>query len=210
MVTLSPHPRIQIDGVSPRVEILGVFGSGKTTLALKLGEGFGRTVLEEHLLNPLWGKKNLVERLGHLPYDLHFLLQHAQLATLSSMGSDSSHVFCDWSFLTDRLWASMRLDSDFEAYDAAWLAIRKRIERPVGYVYVQQTVETIVERIGIRGRAPEVAFVEYVGVAVARLQQLVESLHGENVLQVDDGCEVDEMFKIISSWKNDLIGMSHD
>ena len=67
MVTLStPTP------VSPtlkRIEILGVFGAGKSTLATRIAESSKHHLAEDHEANPYWGLQRTLQVTGYLPYD---------------------------------------------------------------------------------------------------------------------------------------------
>src|SRR5947209_101410 len=97
----------------PRVEILGVFGSGKTTLAARLCAAVGTPLPEDHRLNPFWGQEDPIEIAGGLGYELFFLLQHGRLAAEPWNSEPLALGLCDWSFA-----ASMRLKRELEVYDA--------------------------------------------------------------------------------------------
>jgi len=187
----------------PRIEILGVFGSGKTTLSVHLSNKVGALLPERHELNPLWGKQSSIENLGYLPYDLYFLLQHADLASSKIAVSPQAVSICDWSFRTDRLWASMRLGDDIQVYDAVYGSILKHISPPLGYLYLPQPVNKIIERIGSRGRASEASFVKHVSAAAKNLGELVESMTSENVLEVSDFYDSDYVLQKIHAWLRD-------
>src|SRR5687767_9357576 len=83
MVRLSPH-HLRRRRISKRIEILGAFGSGKTTIARALSEHGYANLLERHELNAFWTDSAPTRVMGYLPYDLWFLLHHAQLAASSS------------------------------------------------------------------------------------------------------------------------------
>ncbi len=183
MVTLST-PTTMFRSALRRVEILGVFGSGKTTLAKQLAESGSHHLAENHDANPYWGLQQIVQTTGYLPYDLTFLTQHAFLAAAAP--KDGIAV-CDWSFLTDRLWASMRLEKEeFTAYDAAYEAILSRLGPPLLYLYLRQPPEVIRYRLASRARKSEEAFREHVDAAYARVEQLVAGLPSAQLRVVGD------------------------
>ncbi|QJI34069.1 deoxynucleoside kinase [Pseudomonas sp. ADAK13] len=193
MVTLAPKETPeQLSG--RRIEILGVFGSGKTTLARKLVAESNETqplLAEQHEQNLFWGAERHNQILGYLPYDLSFLMQHAHL--VASINSDVIH-FCDWSFGSDRVWASMRLDSDFSAYEVVSDIILKKLPSPLGYLYLKQPVELISKRLGLRGRVEERNFLNYVKAAAEQLDEFARTLSSNQVLEVTDDVSLAEIY----------------
>lgn len=192
MVTLAPQaPPELITG--RRIEILGVFGSGKTTLAKKLvaeSEEPQPLLAEQHEQNPFWGAERQNQILGYLAYDLSFLMQHAHL--VASINSQGIH-FCDWSFRSDRVWASMRLDQEFSVYDAVYKAIQQRLPSPLGYLYLKQPVELIARRLGLRGRAAERSFLDYVKAAAEQLDEFARTLPSDQIMEVTDDVSLSEI-----------------
>jgi len=192
MVTLAPETKGEL-APKRRVEILGVFGSGKTTLARRLAGGDRLLLPEDHERNPFWGNERVNHALGYLAYDLSFLLQHAHLVAGAASGG---LLVCDWSLASDRLWASMRLGVEFAAYEAVHSVINSRVGEPEGYLYLRQPVDEIVARLERRGRIPESAFRAHVSAAADRLEEFVGALASRKVLTVDDAVEIGE----VSAW----------
>ena len=190
MVSLAPSSIVE-HGRIPRIEILGVFGSGKSTLAAKLATTSTLQHLpEDHSKNLSWGRAEAIERAGHLPYDLSFMIQYAYLAA-DGLREGATTVICDWSFATDRLWASMRLGHDSQIYDAVQDAILDRVAAAHGYLYLKQSINLIIERISVRDRAPESVFNRFVEKAVLAVDSLADQIP-EHQLQVvvDDDTEL--------------------
>jgi len=183
MVTLStPTP---VYPTLKRVEILGVFGAGKTTLAKRIAASDAHHLAEDHGANPYWGLQKTLQVTGYLPYDLTFLTQHAFLAATAP---EDGIAVCDWSFPTDRLWASMRLEKgELAVYDAAYSAILSRLGPPLLYLYLRQPPEVIRYRLASRARRSEEAFREHVDDAYARIEQLAASLPAGQLRVVGDG-----------------------
>lgn len=189
MITLAPKATPQhLSG--RRIEILGVFGSGKTTLARRLITDVQLLLAEQHEQNPFWGTERPNQILGYLAYDLSFLMQHAHLVASATA---EEIYFCDWSFKSDRIWASMRLDSDFSAYDAVFQIIQQRLPSPLGYLYLKQPAEVIVQRLGVRGRIPEQSFIDYVQAAVEEMEKFICTMPTAQVLEVADDTPLNEI-----------------
>jgi deoxyadenosine/deoxycytidine kinase len=198
MVTLSSMQTIQAPPC-PRVEILGVFGAGKTTLAKRLTSSEHTHLAEDHQLNPFWGNERSIRVTGYLPYDLSFLIQHAYL--LSSV-RDQGVAVCDWSFITDRLWASKRLQHDLPTYDTVYQAITTRFEEPSGYLYLRHSPETIRQRLAKRSRRGEESFRADVESAFELLEVLTATIPPERMLIVSDDFDK----TALESWLSKLEG----
>lgn len=198
MVTLVQQS-IRMGLLPSRIEILGAFGSGKTTLASRLAADVGKALLESHEANIFWGKAAINEHLGYLPYDLSFLLQHINLA--SNVASPSSALsICDWSFASDRLWASMRLGSEMPDYERIHRILTDKVGPPIGYLYLRQPVALIADRILKRDRIPEVKILGQLAAAVAQLDECVGDLPPELVETVTDDLQTDQLQAFITRW----------
>ncbi|MFN3436062.1 MAG: hypothetical protein ACK41V_00050 [Acidovorax sp.] len=166
-----------------RVEILAVFGAGKTTLAKRIAESDDHVLGEEHDRNPFWGDERAIRSLGYLGYDLSFLIQHAHLVTTAP---ETGVAICDWSFPTDLLWASLRLDVDLDAYKAVNEALMLRVGLPEAYLFLRQSPDTIIERLERRSRKSEASFKPFVQTACEKLEAIAEKLPSDRTLIVDD------------------------
>jgi deoxyadenosine/deoxycytidine kinase len=192
MVTLAAPPVRKPDR-SERLEIIGVFGSGKTTLARRLVNGNGVLLAEDHDSNPFWGDAYAIGALGYLGYDLAFLVQHAHLV---ASARSTTTAICDWSFATDKLWASLRLGGDYESYALVHSALQRKVGHPLGYLLLKQSPDTILDRLERRGRDGERPFREHVRVACDQLDELVSRLPTESLCLVDD----DTSMEMLEAW----------
>lgn len=182
---------------APRVEILGAFGAGKSTLARKLVVEPSDLMLEDHRSNPFWGRPDLTAALGHLPYDISFLLHHAGLVAGAASRRLHGHFFVsDWSFQTDLLWASHRQGGDHVLYEPLHRNLTARLGAPLAYLYLEQSPELIVDRVIARGRVPEAEFLTQVVLAVQSLREMVHLLPSEAWMKVGDDTTLAE----VSAW----------
>lgn len=171
---------------SGRVEILGVFASGKTTLAKNLAtlDGF-KLLPEDHRRIPFWGRPEFSESLGFLPHDLSFLLHHVSL--LKASGKKKELAICDWSFISDRLWASMRLDKQRDVYLRVFEELIPQLGDPVKYIYLRTPPGITIDRLRARGREPEKNFGNFVYQAFEALERAVDAIDRERLIVVEDG-----------------------
>lgn len=183
-----------------RIEILGVPGSGKTTLARKLVTEGSKVLAEDHLANPFWSDEATNREIGFLAYDLTFLMQHIQLCTNMSPTTQNYFAICDWSFVSDRLWASTRLADDLCTYESVFTALVGRVPPPIGYLYLRQSVDTLVKRVSARGREPELKNLHAIPKAASSLEEVVSNLDPQQVFEVDDATEPEQLREYITRW----------
>jgi deoxyadenosine/deoxycytidine kinase len=200
MVTLLRHPQRQAMLCS-RIEILGVFGSGKTTLAQHLSNGRESLMLERHEHNVYWNTPGANAATGFLAYDLSFLLQHHYLAASCPSASYNGVALCDWSFASDDLWASMRLnDDDLDAYRTVHGALLKSVGPPLGYIHLRPPERTIAERLRLRNRAGENISTAEISDAADRLDELVQQLPSAKVMRVGDDADLVNIRNLFEHW----------
>ncbi|WP_186131668.1 deoxynucleoside kinase [Burkholderia gladioli] len=141
-----------------RIEVLGVFGVGKTTLVENLSKRRSIVPLyEQYKANAYWGNRSVLDAFGYLGYDLSFLLHHTFLVqSATTINESKREIFCDWSFLTDRVWARARLkDDEYRAYSHTHQLMEELCGKPAAYVHIDLAPEIILQRIQRRGRPEE-------------------------------------------------------
>ncbi|ESZ12896.1 MULTISPECIES: deoxynucleoside kinase [unclassified Mesorhizobium] len=179
---------------------MGVFGAGKSTLAKRFGPVFGGVLAEDHTKNSFWGNDAAVGVTGYLPYDLNFLLQHVYLVA-SPVTIEGGILICDWSFLSDYLWASLRLQEELEIYAKVYGAMTDKVGPPIGYVYLKQPPETIISRLMERGREAEVGLLDKIVSAALKLDHLVATLPPERVYVTGDDPEEEVIRTRLRQWR---------
>jgi hypothetical protein len=183
-----------------RFEILGVFGSGKTTLARHFTRKGGYGLFEDHEANPFWGKAAELDVAGYLPYDLGFLVGHAFLCADYSVNRSDTFGVSDWSFETDRLWASLRLGESAEEYAAVWRDVARQAGAAAGYVLLDVPPALIVERMRFRGRAPEADLYPFIESAAASVSSAAAGLPAEKLLILDGTRPLDSLAEEFEHW----------
>jgi deoxyadenosine/deoxycytidine kinase len=140
------------------IVVEGPIGVGKTSLARRLAESFGGEVLLEHVeANPFLERFYRSGRSAALPAQLFFLFQRArQLEELRQSDLFSRVRIADFHFAKDRLFAEINLDrEEMSLYEQ--ISERLQVEPPVPdlVVYLQASVDALMQRIGRRGIAYE-------------------------------------------------------
>ncbi|HUD97362.1 MAG TPA: deoxynucleoside kinase [Woeseiaceae bacterium] len=151
--------KVQKAGGGPRfIVVEGPIGVGKTSLSRRLAESFGGEVLLEHVeANPFLERFYRSGRSAALPAQLFFLFQRArQLEELRQSDLFSRIRIADFHFAKDRLFAEINLDrEEMSLYEQ--ISERLQVEPPVPdlVVYLQASVDALMQRIGRRGIAYE-------------------------------------------------------
>ena len=145
--------------VAPRlrghIAIEGVIGAGKTTLAGRLADRYGvDPVLEAVEENPFL--KSFYRDRDRFAFQtqLFFLLsRHAQQMELKQPDLFREVVIADYVFQKDRIFANLTLsDHELAMYNRIANILEREVPVPDKVVYLQHTVETLLERIRERGR----------------------------------------------------------
>ena len=136
------------------IAIEGPIGVGKTTLAKRLAETFGKQVLlEPSFENPFLESFYVNGSKFALPTQLYFLLNRArQLAEIPQPGILEQQLVSDFLFEKDRLFAEITLTKEeLKLYDEITLNLSLNIPRPNLVVYLQAPTSVLIDRIRDRG-----------------------------------------------------------
>jgi len=136
------------------VVIEGPIGAGKTSLARAIGERCGATLmLEDPDANPfLAGFYQNAERYA-LPTQLHFLFQRAnKVRELNQSDFFKQQTIADFMLDKDPLFAQLTLpDDELQLYRQIYEHLKPRAPVPDLVIYLQASIETLVERVRHRG-----------------------------------------------------------
>ena len=136
------------------IAVEGPIGAGKTSLARRLADTFeSELLLEGAEKNPFLKNFYNDPRHSALPTQLFFLFQRAQQIRELKQGELFSPVrIADYIFEKDRLFAELTLTSDeLELYDKVFESLSIEIPVPDLVVYLQAPVETLLDRVAVRG-----------------------------------------------------------
>jgi len=137
----------------PYIVIEGPIGSGKTTLAKRLGERFSAQLLLENAgANPFLPKFYENAERHALATQLFFLFQRAeQLRELAQPDLFGSPTIADFFLDKDPLFAKLTLnDSEFALYRNIYQHLQLQTTPPDLVLYLQTPVDTLLDRIGKR------------------------------------------------------------
>ncbi len=143
------------------IAVEGPIGVGKTTLARKLAERQNaRLVLEDADGNPFLEDFYKTGRKNALQTQLHFLLARSRnLASLAQLDLFQQGVVMDYTLEKDALFARLNLSpSEMELYHQISKALIQVAGVPDLVIYLQASVDTLLQRIEKRGRESERKF----------------------------------------------------
>jgi deoxyadenosine/deoxycytidine kinase len=131
---------------------------GKTTLASMLAERLGaRVVLEKFEENPFWEKfYQDPERFAFQTQIFFLLSRYKQQQELFQGDLFHQYLITDYIFEKDKIFAYLNLqDDELKLYENIAGYIEKAIPTPDLVVYLQSSVERLMENIRRRGRSAE-------------------------------------------------------
>jgi len=150
-----------LQGPSPEIRhiaIEGVIGAGKTTLAQMLSERLGaRLVLERFEENPFLPK--FYEDPEHYAFQtqIFFLLsRYKQQRDLFQADLFQDFLITDYIFEKDKIFAYLTLaDEELKLYENLLGAIERNVPTPDLVIYLQCSIERLMNNIHHRGRKME-------------------------------------------------------
>lgn len=140
------------------IAIEGVIGAGKTTLSQKLSDRLGaRLVLERFEENPFLPR--FYEDPEHYAFQtqIFFLLsRYKQQQDLFQADLFHDFLISDYIFEKDKIFAYLTLaDEELKLYETLLTAIERNVPTPDLVVYLQCSVERLMNNIRYRGRKME-------------------------------------------------------
>lgn len=137
-----------------RIEIAGIIGSGKSSLAkLLLEQGFG-IILEEFKLNPFWKAFYSNPNKYNFETEVTFLLQHYH--ELKRKLEQETNIVCDFSFTQDLAYAVMGLkQKQLNIFKLMYNLIVEELGDPTLLIYMKCSPVEAVRRIKLRARKEE-------------------------------------------------------
>ena len=142
----------------PYIAVEGPIGVGKTTLAKRLAELFDyQLLLEDAHENPFLNKFYENRRQNALATQLFFLFQRVQkMDDLKQQDMFKPLRIADFLIDKDPIFAQVNLDPDeFELYQKVYSQMTVDAPRPDLVIYLQASVDRLLERIDRRGIASE-------------------------------------------------------
>ncbi len=140
------------------IVVEGPIGVGKTSLAQRLSDEFGSSLLLEQVDdNPFLERFYQNPREAALSTQLHFLLQRTrQLQDFKQADIFSPVRVADFLIEKDRLFAQVTLNSsEYELYEQIYSHMTIDAPIPDLVVYLQAPIEVLLQRIRKRGRGYE-------------------------------------------------------
>ena len=140
------------------IVVEGPIGCGKTSLANRLAERLGaRVVLEDPKANPFLPQFYRDMRRYALPTQLFFLFQRVQqLADVRQPDLFGKPIVADFTLAKDPLFARLTLDdAEYQLYAKIYDHVKPQAPVPDLVVYLQASIETLVQRVKRRGNPME-------------------------------------------------------
>ena len=140
------------------IVVEGPIGAGKTSLARVMSERTGgRALLEDPDANPFLPGFYQDRARYALPTQLYFLFQRAnQVRALSQTDLFAGPAIADFMLDKDHLFARLTLnDDEFALYRQVYAHLKPQAPVPDLVIYLQASVETLIERVRRRGVAYE-------------------------------------------------------
>ncbi|MGA8204500.1 MAG: deoxynucleoside kinase [Woeseiaceae bacterium] len=195
---------------TPRfIAVEGPIGVGKTSLARKLAESLSADlVLEEVYENPFLERFYREGRSAALPAQMYFLFARArQIEGLRQSDLFANVRVADYLFAKDRLFAELNLTQDeLDLYDQVVATLKIDPPVPDLVIYLQSSVDALLERIARRGipaeRAIDRRYLERLNDAYARYFHAYDDgplliVNASQIDPISNGADYDQLFRQI-------------
>jgi len=140
------------------IVVEGPIGCGKTSLAHKLAQKMGADLLlEEPASNPFLRQFYQDMRRYALPTQLFFLFQRVErVGALKQPDLFAKPTVSDFTLAKDPLFARLTLnDAEYQLYSRIYEHVRPQAPVPDLVIYLQASVDTLIDRVKRRGNAFE-------------------------------------------------------
>ena len=140
------------------IAIEGVIGVGKTTLTKFLSQEYkAKIILEDIDGNPFLPQFYEDPERYAFPTQIFFLLsRYNELRNLTNRELFTRRIISDYTFDKDRIFASINLEKrEKTLYEKIYNLLDKDIIKPSLIIYLQASLDTLMERIRGRGRSYE-------------------------------------------------------
>lgn len=140
------------------IAVEGVIGAGKTTLAAKLAEKLNaKLILEQFEDNPFLGSFYSDRKRFAFQTQMFFLINRfKQQEELVQDNLFVDFTVSDYLLEKDRIFAYMNLSGEeLKLYEAVFPLLQKNLRQPDLVVYLQSTVERLMQNIRSRDRSVE-------------------------------------------------------
>lgn len=145
------------------IVVEGPIGCGKTSLANRLAQRLGATtILEDPKANPFLPLFYRDMRRYALPTQLFFLFQRVgQLEQLKQPDLFGKPIVADFTLAKDPLFARLTLDdAEYQLYSKIFDHVRPQAPAPDLVIYLQASIDTLVQRVRKRGNPSETGIAE--------------------------------------------------
>lgn len=139
----------------PFITVEGPIGVGKTSLSKAISEAFGYHLLKEIVdENPFLGK--FYEDIDEWSFqtEMFFLCnRYKQLSDIHSRLERQCSVVADYHIFKNLIFAKRTLKpTEYEKYEAIYSILTKDMPKPNMIIYLHASLDTLMERIAMRGR----------------------------------------------------------